>query len=133
MSERALRVGAVAVALFGAAVSAYLLYARYADASIVCATGGCETVQSSRYAEVLGLPVAGLGLLGFLTLAVAAALRGELARTVQTVVALAAAAFSAYLLYVQFELIGETCDWCLLSDVAVSIVAVLALLRLKNA
>ena len=75
MSERALRVGAVAVALFGAAISAYLLYARYADASIVCATGGCETVQSSRYAEVTGLPVAGLGLLGFLTLAVAAAAR----------------------------------------------------------
>ena len=39
---------------------------------LVCSTGGCETVQSSSYAEVLGVPVAALGLLGFLGLLAAA-------------------------------------------------------------
>ena len=41
--------------------------------------------------------------------------------------------YHGYLLYVQLGVIGETCDWCLLSDVALSVVTVLALLRLKNA
>jgi len=133
VSEAPLRAAAVVVALSGAAVATYLLYARTAGAGLVCSTGGCETVQSSRYAEVLGLPVAGLGLIAFLTLALAAAAPGELARTTQAVVALAAAGFSAYLLYVQIELIGEICDWCVVNDVVVSAAAVLALLRLNAA
>jgi uncharacterized membrane protein len=62
MSERRLRVVVGVLAAAGVAVAAYLTYARYTDTAIACATGGCETVQSSRYAEVAGVPVALLGL-----------------------------------------------------------------------
>lgn len=130
MTERSFRVAGVAVALVGAAVSGYLLYVRYTDATLVCSTGGCDTVQSSRYSEVFGLPVAALGLIGFVALAIAAAARGETARIVQAVVALAAAGFSTYLLYVQVELIEAICDWCVVNDVIVSAAAGIALLRL---
>jgi uncharacterized membrane protein len=40
----------------------------------------------------------------------------ELARLPHTVLALTAAVFSTYLLYVQVELIGALCAWCLASD-----------------
>jgi uncharacterized membrane protein len=66
MNERRLR-GAIAVlATVGAAVAGYLVYARYAGTRIACTTGGCETVQHSKYAKLAGVPVAVLGLAGYL-------------------------------------------------------------------
>jgi hypothetical protein len=42
------------LALAGAAVAAYLVYARYAGTQLACTTGGCETVQHSKYAKAAG-------------------------------------------------------------------------------
>jgi uncharacterized membrane protein len=133
MNERALRVLGAALAAAGAGIAAYLLYVRQTGTVLACATGGCETVQSSDYAELLGVPVAGLGLTTYLVLLGAAVARGELARTIGAVVAVAGVLFSGYLLYVQLDLIGAVCDWCLASDALMSGVAVLALLRLRAA
>jgi uncharacterized membrane protein len=41
--------------------------------------------------------------------------------------------FSTYLLYVQIELIGAVCQWCLASDGIATGLAILALLRLRVA
>ena len=106
-----------ALAAVGAAITAYLLYVRQTGGALVCSTGGCETVQSSSYAEVLGVPVAALGLAGFLGLLVAALARGEWARLSQATLALTALAFSAYLLYIQLAVIDAICQWCLATDV----------------
>ena len=133
MSDRALRLAAAVLALAGAAVAGYLVWVRETGATLVCATGGCGTVQSSEYAEVAGVPVALLGLLGYVVLFSAALFPGETARLAQAAVALGAVIFSAYLLYVQVALIGELCDWCLVSDAIVTLIAVLSLLRLRLA
>lgn len=131
MSEGGLRAGIAALALSGAAVSGYLLAARYGDVPLSCTTGGCEAVQSSRYAEVFGFPVAGLGLLGYLLVLATALARGPLAQAAGAALALAAAGFSAYLLVIQLAVIGAVRDWCLASDALTSLVAVLAFLRLR--
>ncbi len=133
MSERLLRAGAVVVAAAGAALAGYLLYVRVTDSALACSTGGCETVQRSAYAELLGFPVAGLGLAAFLFLLAAAVVPGELARLVQAAVALTGVAFSAYLLYVQLAVIDAVCQWCLASDALMVALAALALLRLRAA
>ena len=106
---------------------------RETGATIVCATGGCGTVQSSEYAEVAGVPVALLGLVGYLVLFSTTLFAGDTARLAQAAVALGAVIFSTYLLYVQVALIGEVCDWCLVSDAIVTLTAMLALLRLRVA
>ena len=49
VSDRALRAAVLALSLVGAAVAAYVLTARLGDTDLYCVTGGCETVQSSRY------------------------------------------------------------------------------------
>ena len=77
MSERTPRLASAILAAAGAAISTYLLYVRQTGGTLVCSTGGCETVQSSSYAEMLGVPVAALGLAGFLALLVLALARGE--------------------------------------------------------
>jgi uncharacterized membrane protein len=133
MSERALRGSAVALAFVGAALAAYVLFVRETGASLVCATGGCATVQSSRYSELLGIPVAALGLAAYLTILAAALAPGEAARLIQAVVALTAFVFSTYLLYVQLAVVGAVCDWCLASDAVTTTLAGLALLRLRAA
>ena len=104
---------------------------RWTGGALVCATGGCETVQSSAYAETFGVPVAALGLLAFAGLFTAAALRGGWARLAHATLALAAVVFSAYLLWVQVEVVGAICQWCLASDAVTTAIAAFALLRLR--
>jgi uncharacterized membrane protein len=131
VSERTLPAASAGLAAVGAAIAGYLLYVRETGGELVCATGGCETVQSSPYAEVLGVPVAALGLAGFLALLVAAVGRGEWARLSQATLALASLFFGAYLLYVQLAVIDAICQWCLATDVITAAIAALALLRLR--
>ena len=69
----------------------------------------------------------------YLVLLATALLRGEAARSLQAVVALAAAVFGGYLLYVQVEVIEAVCQWCLASDAIITGIAMLALLRIKVA
>jgi uncharacterized membrane protein len=133
VTERSVRIASAVLASFGAAISAYILYVRETDGSLVCSTGGCETVQSSSYAELLGLPVAALGLAGFVVLLVAALTRGELVRLVNATVALAAFLFAAYLLAVQLVVIDAICQWCVATDVLTTALAALALVRLGPA
>jgi uncharacterized membrane protein len=133
VKEPRIRLGSVLLALAGSAVAGYLLWVREASSTLICATGGCETVQSSPYAEVLGVPVALLGLAAYSLLVATALLRSEAALFVHTVLALAAVVFSLYLFHVQVELIGAICDWCLASDAIVSALAILALLRYRIA
>lgn len=133
MTDSGLRIATAVLALLGAAVAGYLLWVREAGTTLVCATGGCETVQSSTYAEIFGLPVALFGLAGYILILAAALFRGETARLLQVTLSVGAAMFSIYLLYVQMALIGSVCDWCLVSDGIVTALAVLALLRLRLA
>lgn len=133
MSDRVLRTLLVALSLAGACVSAYVLVARWTSAGLLCSTGGCETVQSSEYSELLGVPVAGLGIIGYLVIAAAALGRGPISRAVAAAVALGAAAFGGYLLVIQLVVIDAVCDWCLTSDAITSLVAAVALVRLLRA
>jgi uncharacterized membrane protein len=133
VNDGALRLAIGVLALAGAAVAGYLVWVRETGATLVCATGGCGTVQSSQYAEVAGVPVALLGLAAYVVLLSTALVAGETARLAQAAVALGAVIFSAYLLYVQVAVIGEVCDWCLVSDAIVTLIATLALLRLRLA
>ena len=132
MSVGRLRAAIAALTLVGAGIAAYLVYTRYSGASIFCSTGGCETVQSSRYAEVAGIPVAVLGLFGYAAILVTAALAGPTAAAAGTAFALIGAAFSAYLLYAQLVLIDAVCQWCVASDVVISMVAIACLWRFRR-
>lgn len=133
MSDRTGRAAVAAFALAGAGISGYLVWARYARAELLCATGGCETVQSSPYAEVAGVPVAVLGLLAYLAIGATAARSSATARTLGAALALSAFSFSAYLLVIQLAVIHEVCDWCLANDAIASLTAVATTLRLRTA
>lgn len=131
MSERSLRIAVAALALVGAGIAGYLTYTRYAHVTIACTTGGCETVQSSDYAEIVGIPVAVLGLAGYLGIFATTLFPGELARVAGAGLALGGLAFSVYLIFVQVFAIGAFCQWCLASDVVMALLAAVTLARLR--
>lgn len=132
MSDRSLRIAIGVLGLAGAAIASYLLFERYSGGTVACSFGGCETVQRSHYSEVLGIPVAVLGLTAYLSLLGLTFLRSQTAHAASLAVALTGVIFSAYLVYAQIVLIGAICEWCLASDVVVSAIAALSLLRLRS-
>ena len=123
------RVAIAAAAVVGGAIAAYLTYVHYAHVSPICTTGGCEKVQTSKYADLAGIPVAVLGLAAYATVVVSAVLRGLAAAFVGVLVALVGVAFSGYLLWAQLGPIDAICQWCLGNDVVVLVVAVLSVMR----
>ncbi len=125
MSGRRLRVAALTVALLGAGVAAYLTYVHYAGLAPFCAGGGhgCERVQSSVYAKLGGVPVAVLGLAGYLAIAAALAAPGERARLAAAALAIAGFGFSAYLTYLELFVIDAICQWCVVSAVLMTLLA----------
>ena len=92
------------LAALGFLISAYLTWTHFAGLTPVC-TGsgeGCATVQSSRYATVLGVPVALLGLVAYGGLIFSATLWGEAGIYLGFLISLVGTLFSAYLTYVEF-------------------------------
>lgn len=134
MTEARLRVAIGALAVLGVGIASYLTYTRYAGGEPYCFAGssGCETVQESEYATLVGIPVAVLGLLAYVAILVTALVPGQAAAAVGAALALSGVAFSAWLLYAQVALIDAVCQWCLASDVVMALAAVATVLRLRQ-
>lgn len=94
---------------------------------------GCETVQTSRYSEILGVPVAALGLFAYATMLVCAILRGEGAAILGVFLALISVLFSAYLTYLELFVIRAICQWCMANVAAVIAYLVFGTVRLRLA
>lgn len=129
MTDRRLAATMAALALAGVAVADYLTWVHYAGLEPFC-VGGCERVQTSSYAKLAGVPVAVLGLAGYLAILSALALPGDGGRPAAAFLALAGAAFSLYLSYLELFEIDAVCQWCVASAVLMCALAVLAIIRL---
>lgn len=133
MNDRTLRTAVGILAAAGAAIAGYLTFARFTHTPVACATGGCEIVQRSDYAELGGIPVALLGLAAYVFLLGTAFSSAEPVRAAAAAVAVAGAAFSAYLVYVQIAVIDAICQWCVASDVIMALLACACVGRMLGA
>lgn len=117
---------AVAVlALLGSLDATYLLMHKLGYiGSLVCTVGSdsCNVVNTSSYSAIFGIPVAGIGLLGYVVIFALAVVGSEPSRLADVrvdrplaVLSGGGVAFSLYLTYVSFFHIGTACPWCLLS------------------
>jgi uncharacterized membrane protein len=123
---RGLRVAIGVACLVGIAIAGYLTYVHYEGLKVLClASGGCETVQSSRYAKLGGIPVAVLGLAGYVTILVTLAIRGEVGRAAGFGVAVIGFLFSMYLTYRELFTIHAICQWCVASAVLMTALAIM--------
>lgn len=110
---------AALVAVIGLADSVYLTVHHYTNEPVPCSlVEGCETVLTSAYAEVAGVPIAAFGALSYFvafSLAVLAAFGNRTTWLLFGLQAALMAAASAYLVYLQGVVIGAFCQFCLIS------------------
>jgi uncharacterized membrane protein len=131
VSSRTLRTAGLALAVLGIAVAGYLVYVHYADVEPVCNIAhGCHKVQTSKYADLAGVPVALLGLIGYVVIFLALLVRGEAARMLAALTALVGFGFSAYLTYRELFTIDAICQWCVASAILMTGLAVVCTWRL---
>ena len=98
-----------------------------------CGTGSCEYVQTSRWAILLGQPVALYGVAGYLVLFLIA-LVGLQPRFLSNpgptrllaVLALAGFAFTLYLTYLELFVIHAVCRWCMGSALIITLITAIA-------
>lgn len=130
----------VLLALVGLLVATYLwLYKIGVLGELRCGTGSCESVQASRYAELLGIPVAFYGVAGYAALMVLglATLQPRFAADRRVAVLLATLAtvgfaFSLYLTAIELFVLHEMCRWCVASAVIMTATWVLSLADLRR-
>lgn len=125
--------GVILLALVGLGISVYLTWAYTADVAPICgASGGCETVQTSQYAWIAGIPVPMLGAVGYVTILALAILGLRLEGMREWLLlglfgtTLAGLLFSAWLTYVEFFIIYAICRWCIASAVVMTLAFVLS-------
>jgi uncharacterized membrane protein len=113
----------------GLGVSIYLASVEAGGGEAVCGpVGDCNAVQQSEYAELFGIPIGVIGIVGYAIVLGAWTLgrlrTGRLADWAEvTVLAIGSAGtvFSVYLTFLEPFVIGATCAWCLSSAVAVTL------------
>jgi uncharacterized membrane protein len=106
--------------IIGLAISIYLTIVHYQEHLLVCAVGGggCETVQTSKYATIGSIPIALLGIgmyVAILGLIVARRYQPEWAFAATTAIfgiTLAGVLYEIYLTYVEIWVIDAICPWC---------------------
>jgi uncharacterized membrane protein len=132
MSERALWRVMVVVAVIGLGVATFLTILHYTRTVVPCAAHGnpCEVVQTSIYSHVLGIPVALLGLLGYVAILVTLLVPpSELSRVATLGVTLFGVAFSGYLTYREIFTLKAICEWCVSSAVMMALLFICAVIR----
>lgn len=110
---------AAVVALIGLADSIYLTIHHLSGEQVPCSvTGGCETVLTSYYAEIAGIPLAAFGAAAYFlafSLAILAGFGNRKLWFLFGVQVSLMAIFSLWLFYLQAFVIKAFCQFCLLS------------------
>jgi uncharacterized membrane protein len=129
----------IVFASLGLLVSIYMTLYKILDNSAMClGSGDCATVNASRYAEVRGIPVAFIGVLGYAALLGLVLFEGRLALLRENGAmlffgtALTGFLFTLWLIYVEFALIRAFCPFCLASQAAMTVLFVLSIVRLAR-
>jgi len=126
----------VALAVAGLGVATYLTIVHYVGFSILACVGAhgghssCQTVQTSEWSKLAGIPVALLGLIGYvLILGTLLLPDSEQTRLGTLGLTLFGVAFSGYLTYRELYSINAICEWCVSSACIMTLLLIGAIRR----
>lgn len=131
MSRRVLRILMIVLTVLGIGIASYVTYVHYAGIKPACTAGeSCTKVQTSIYSELAGVPVALMGLIGYIAiLATLLAPESERTRFATLVLTLGGFGFSAYLTYRELFSIHAICEWCVTSAIVMTVLMLLSAWR----
>lgn len=126
----------ILVAFFGFLDATYLTFLHYKNVIPPCTISGCEVVLTSKYATILGVPLALLGSFFYLSVIVVSVLIISNMKPIWLkfyyLLATTGLIVSAILLGLQAFVIHQFCQYCLLSAATSTGIAILAFLNFKK-
>jgi uncharacterized membrane protein len=127
------------LAVIGLLVSVYMTIYKITSNDKMClGSGDCSTVNASRYADINGIPVAFIGVIGY------AAILGigwlekrndffqENGSLILFGVSLIGFLFTLWLIYVEIALIQALCPFCLASQITMTLIFILSVVRVTT-
>ena len=127
----------IALVIIGLAVSVYMTIYKYTGNDGMClGSGDCSTVNASRFSEVNGIPVAVFGIVGYAAILTVLFYenKNEFFRKNGTLLvfgmSLTGFLFTLWLVYVELEILKAICPFCVTSQVAMTIIFIIAVVRL---
>lgn len=127
----------IALVVVGLLVSIYMtIYKISGDDGMCLGSGDCSTVNASVFSEVNGIPVAVFGIVGYgaILLVHAVENRNAFFRRNGTLLifgmSLTGFLFTLWLVYVELELLKAICPFCVTSQVAMTLIFFIAVMRL---
>jgi uncharacterized membrane protein len=129
----------VGLVVLGLAVSIYMTIYKVTSNNAMClGSGDCSTVNASRYSEVYGIPVAVFGVLGYLAILVTHYFEksNQFFKQNGTLMifgmALTGFLFTLWLVYVEVALLKALCPFCVTSQAAMTVIFLIAVMRLAR-
>lgn len=116
----------ILLALFGIVVSSLALREHYREGESPCSINDkwdCGIVNKSPYAMIGPIPVAAVGIAGYLLIGVLGAMRRYGSLLLATLIGLG---FSLYLTRIEAKILGVWCIYCVISLATISLITLLA-------
>ncbi|MGD2059143.1 MAG: vitamin K epoxide reductase family protein [Anaerolineales bacterium] len=127
------------LAILGILDSIYLTWVKFTGSYATCGPiGNCEAVNSSRYAEIAGIPIALIGIAGYLAIMALIVLEAKLPNLEETLrlvffgFTLTGTIYSVYLTYVEVAILKAICPYCVISAVLMLLLFGISIARLKD-
>lgn len=116
-------------------LAGYLSYAKLTGTEQFCLTGkGCSTVQNSGYAQILGIPIAYMGITSFVFLLLIYLLTYKkiIKYRYFLLVSVLGSLFALYFFYLQAIAIKAFCSNCLATEAIMFLTTILGFCNVKN-
>lgn len=130
--QKKLRILVVLLAGLGAVVSALAFQVHYSNKLEPCdinAHWDCGIVNHSRYSSIYGVPVAAVGIAGYLLIGILALLRK---RDWTLAAAVAGLCYALYLSHVEDAILQVWCLYCVISQCIIALIVVFAVILLAS-
>ena len=119
--------------------SLYLSWVKFSGKYALCGPiGDCESVNSSKYSEIAGIPIAFLGVAAYLVILVVLFLeaRSDFWKVNSPLlvfgISLTGVLYSAYLTYLEIAVIRAICPYCVVSAIVLVILLMLSVQRMLH-
>lgn len=135
--NKKLILGSKILSIIGIVIATYMtIYKITSNDGMCLGSGDCSTVNASPYSSVYGIPVAFIGVLGYIAIFLLLQFEDknsflkEYSLIAQFGITLAGFLFTIYLIYLEFMVIHALCPFCLASQGTMTLIFGLTTARL---
>jgi uncharacterized membrane protein len=135
--DNKLRITSLVLAILGLLDSIYLTWVKFTGKYALCGPiGNCESVNTSKYSEIFGIPIALLGAGAYLVIILLLLIESrssfweEFSLVVVFGTSLIGVLYSIYLTYIEIAVLMAICPYCVISAIILVLLLVLSSIRL---